>query len=112
MESRRQNKISSLIQEELGTIFQKESKNLFGGSFITVTQARVAPDLSVAKIYVSILNPERDVVMKIIKEQSNEIRKRLGNNVRHQLRKIPELIFILDDSLDYAEKINNLLKKK
>ena len=111
MESRRQNKISALIQEEIGTIFQKESKNLFGGAFITVTQTRVAPDLSVAKIYISILNKERDVVMKIVKEQTNEIRKRLGNNVRHQLRKIPELIFILDDSLDYAEKIHNLLKK-
>lgn len=111
MDSRRQNKVGTLIQEELAQLFQRESKNLFGGAFITVTQVKPAPDLSVAKVYISILNKEKEQVMAIVKEQNKEIRKRLAEKIRHQLRKTPELIFILDDSLDYAEKINNLLKK-
>ncbi len=111
MDSRRQNKVGTLLQEELAQIFQKESKNLFGGAFITVTQVRVAPDLSTARVFISIMNPQKDKVLAIVKEQNKEIRKRLATTIRHQLRKTPELIFVIDDSLDYAEKINNLLKK-
>jgi ribosome-binding factor A len=101
MDSRRQNKVGTLLQEELAQLFQRESRNLFAGAFITVTQVRVAPDLSVARVFLSIMG----------KEQNKEIRKRLAEIIRFQLRKTPELIFVIDDSLDYAETINNLLKK-
>ncbi len=93
MDSRRQNKVGTLLQEELAQLFQRESKNLFNGAFITVTQVRVAPDLSVARVFLSIMGKDKEKI------------------IRFQLRKTPELIFVIDDSLDYAEKINNLLKK-
>jgi ribosome-binding factor A len=111
MDSRRQNKVGTLLQEELAQLFQRESKNLFNGAFITVTQVRVAPDLSVARVFLSIMGKDKEKVMANVKEQNKEIRKRLAEIIRFQLRKTPELIFVIDDSLDYAEKINNLLKK-
>lgn len=100
-----------MLQEELAQLFQRESKNLFGGAFITVTQVRVAPDLSVARVFLSIMGKDKEKVMANVKELNKEIRKRLAEIIRFQLRKTPELIFVIDDSLDYAEKINNLLKK-
>ena len=100
-----------MLQEELAQLFQRESKNLFNGAFITVTQVRVAPDLSVARVFLSIMGKDKEKIMANVKEQNKEIRKRLAEIIRFQLRKTPELIFVIDDSLDYAEKINNLLKK-
>lgn len=85
---------------------------MFGGGFITVTGVRVSPDLSSAKIYVSIMGAkDRDAVFKLIKDQSNVIRRKLGNIIAKQLRIVPELMFYIDDSLDYAMKIEELLKK-
>src|SRR5437016_12836964 len=111
MESIRQSKINKLMQKELAEIFRSESKNLFGGAFITVTVVRVSPDLGLAKIYLSIMgNNSKDALKKII-DQTKIIRKQVGNQVGKQLRVIPELHFYIDDSLDYAMKIEELLKK-
>ena len=111
MESIRQSKINKLMQKELAEIFRSESKNLFGGAFITVTTVRVSPDLGLAKIYLSIMgNNSKDALKKIV-DQTKSIRKQVGNRVGKQLRAIPELHFYIDDSLDYAMKIEELLKK-
>jgi len=112
MDSTRQNKVSRLIQKELGEIFRKESRDLFGGAFITVTGVRVSPDLSTAKIYLSFLAvKDKPALLKLIKDQGKDLRHRLSMVVGKQLRVTPELLFYIDDSLDYAEKIDKLLKK-
>lgn len=112
MESVRQQKVNKLLAKELAEIFRSEARSMFGGGFITVTGVRVSPDLSSAKIYVSIMGAkDRDAVFKLIKDQSNVIRRKLGNIIAKQLRIVPELMFYIDDSLDYAMKIEELLKK-
>ncbi len=109
-ETTRQRKVSRLLQKELGSYFQRNS-TLFGNKIITVTVVRISPDLSVAKIYLSIfpVKPGENI-LQIIKEHSGTIRHSLGSQVKNQLRIIPELSFFIDDSLDYIEKIDNLLK--
>ncbi len=112
METTRQNKIGRLIQKELGNIFLEMTRNEKRGSLISVTAVRVSPDLSVAKAYLSVFPSEkRDEIMTYIAEKNWEIRHTLATIVRHQLRVIPELEFFPDDSLDYLENIDNLLKK-
>jgi ribosome-binding factor A len=111
MESIRQNKISKLIQKELAEIFRSESRSLFGGAFITVTVVRVSPDLGVAKVYLSIMGNNSKAALKMVIDQTKVIRKLVGLKVGKQLRVIPELHFYIDDSLDYAMKIEELLKK-
>ena len=112
MDSTRQLKYSKLIQKEMGDIFQKEGYNYFGKAFVTVTGVRVSPDLGIAKVYVSIFGvKDSHAVLDMIEKHHKEIRHQLGNRIRHQARIIPELKFFLDDSLDYAEKIDKLLKE-
>lgn len=111
MDSRRQQKVSQVILQDLADIFQKESKTMFGGAFITVTIVRVSPDLSSARVFLSILGKENEPILQLVKDQTKEIRKILGTRVRHQLRIIPNLFFQIDDSLDYYEEIDQLLKK-
>lgn len=112
MESVRQQKVNKLVQKELAEIFRSESRNLFGGAFITVTQVRVSPDLGSAKVYISIMaTKDKQAIFNLVEEQKPAIRKRLGNSVGRQLRVVPELQFFIDDSLDYAMKIEELLKK-
>lgn len=113
MESVRQSKVAKLIQKELAEIFRAEAKNLFSGAFISVTVVRVSPDLSSAKVYVSILAPGKDEkeIFKLINEHKFVLRKKLGTIVGKQLRIIPELFYYVDDSYDYAQRINDLLNK-
>ena len=112
MTKTRQNKVARLIQKELGDIFQKESREFYGGKMISVTVVRMTPDLSIAKVYLSIYPPQRDKdPLSEVHDHQSRLRHELGNRVRHQLRIIPELIFYVDDSLDYLENIEKLLKK-
>lgn len=112
MDSTRQLKVSRLIQKELGEIFQQETRMLFGNALITVTQVRISPDLSVAKVYVSLFNvPDNKALLKSIQEHTKEIRLKLSARIKKQLRIIPNLVFYHDDSLDYAMRIDELLKK-
>lgn len=79
---------------------------------ITVTVVRVSPDLSFAKVYISVFSTiSKDVVLEKIQHQMPEIRRELASNVRFQLRRLPEIVFFIDDSLDYVERIDELLKK-
>lgn len=112
MESTRQLKSARLIQKEMAEIFLTESRGLFGNVMITVTLVRMSPDLGVAKVYVSLFPvKDKDTLLDLIREKTPELRRNLGNRIAKQVRVIPELIFFLDDSLDYAEHINELLKK-
>jgi ribosome-binding factor A len=108
METTRQKKVSKLIQKELSIIFQKEIYQFLGNILVTVTGVRVSPDLSVAKSYLSIFPVEKpEEALNILNENKKVFRKLLGNSCRHQLRIVPELVFYLDDSAEYAEEIEN-----
>lgn len=112
MESTRQKKVARLVQKEMAELFQRESRNLFGGAFITVTTSRISPDLSHAKVYLSMFKVEKpQEMLKHIDSIKSEIRNRLGQKVRHQLRIVPHLDFFLDDSLDYFENIDRILSQ-
>jgi len=109
-ETTRQRKVSRLLQKELGGYFQRNS-TAFGNKMITVTVVRISPDLSVAKIYLSIFPLKTgENILQNIKDHTNIIRHFLGSQVKNQLRIVPELVFFIDDSIDYIEKIDKLLK--
>ena len=111
METTRQNKIARLIQKELGDIFLLQTKAM-PGVLVSVSIVRISPDLSVARVYLSVFPSNRsEEIVKNINANMKAIRFELGNRVRHQLRIIPELKFFVDDSLDYAAHIDELLKK-
>lgn len=110
MQETRQNRIARLLQKELALIFQSETR-LTHGVMVSVTRARVSPDLSVCTAYLSIFPSEKgEEILKNIKSNEKGIRYELGTRVRNQLRIIPELRFFIDDSLDYIEHIDELLK--
>lgn len=107
----RQNKVSRLIQKELAEIFIRELKSDFNGLLISVTVVRVTSDLSLARCYLSIYPAEKSAdTLKHIKVMTKPIRGIIGNKVAKQLRIIPELEFFIDDSLDYMDNIDKLLK--
>ena len=111
MESTRQAKISRLLQKELSEIFRRQTAKTHG-VIVSVSAVRVSPDLSVAKAYLSVFPSEKAMeVMENIEDSKQTVRYELAQIVRHQLRKVPELQFYLDDSLDYIENIDNLLNK-
>ncbi|MCD7930102.1 MAG: 30S ribosome-binding factor RbfA [Tannerellaceae bacterium] len=111
MEGTRLKKIGRLLQKELGDIFQKQTMGM-PGILISVSAVRVSPDLGIAKAHLSIFPSEKgEEIIEAIRTNTKAIRYDLGQRVRLQLRKIPELSFYIDDSLDYIENIDNLLKK-
>lgn len=111
MDSTRQHKFGRLIQKELGEIFQRDGKSFYGQNFVTITGVRITPDLSVARVQVSIFKaPKPEEVMNMIRDNTHEIRRELGKRIRNQARIIPALEFFLDDSLDYVDKMENIFK--
>lgn len=111
MEGTRLSKVSRLLQKDLGDIIQREGITLFRGKIITVTSVRVSPDLGVAKVYISIFpTDKKEDVLQSVRVHTKQFRYELAQRVKHQLRIIPELSFFLDDSLDYIENIDKLLK--
>lgn len=111
MQETRQNRIARLLQKELALIFQSQTR-MTHGVMVSVTRARVSSDLSICTAYLSIFPSEKsEEILSNIKANEKSIRYELGTKVRNQLRIIPELRFFLDDSLDYLEHIDELLKK-
>ncbi len=114
MDSNRLQKVARLIQKDMGSIFQAEAKRLFLGAMITPTKVRVSADLSIARVYVSIFaigGTKPQEVFELIEQNKAFLRMKLGNLERHQLRVIPALSFFIDDSLDYSDNIERLLKE-
>ena len=112
MESIRQQKINRLLSKELSDIFRLEARNVYDGAMITVTSAKVTKDMSLARVYLSLFlaNKKEEMILRI-QENTREIRHKLAIRVKNQLRIVPDLEFFLDDSLDYIENIDNLLKQ-
>ncbi len=112
MDSTRQNKISKQIQKDLSEIILPICRNIAPGKMFTITQVRVTPDLGLARAYVSVFPSEKSQdSVNTLNLHVSQIRNELGRKIRHQVRIIPEIKFFLDDSLDYIENIDNLLKK-
>ncbi|MDA3944268.1 MAG: 30S ribosome-binding factor RbfA [Bacteroidetes bacterium] len=112
METKRQLKISRLLLRDLSEIITQEVPGLAVGAMITVTKVNVAPDLSFAKVYLSIFGKDdKASVVEKVNLRSREIRGLLGQRVRHQLRVVPQLRFYEDDSLDYIDNLDNLLNE-
>jgi len=107
----RTEKLASVLKKDLGEILQRNYQP--SGTFITITQVRVTDDLSIAKVYLSVLAPGRDEepIYKMIDERQDEIRFKLASKIRHQVRRIPELLFFQDDTAEYVNKIQNLFSE-
>ena len=111
MQETRQNRIARLLQKELSLIFQSQTR-LMHGVMVSVTRTRVSPDLSICTAYLSVFPSDKgEELLKNIEANTKTIRYELGTRVHNQLRIIPELRFFIDDSLDYIEHIDELLKK-
>lgn len=111
MQETRQNRIARLLQKELSLIFQSQTR-MMHGVMVSVTRTRMSPDLSICTAYLSVFPSEKgEELLKNIESNIKTIRYELGTRVHNQLRIIPELRFFIDDSLDYIERIDELLKK-
>ena len=111
MQETRQNKIARLLQKELSLIFQQQTRATHG-VMVSVTRTKISPDLSICTAYLSVFPSEKgEEILANINASQKSIRYELGTRVRNQLRIIPELRFFIDDSLDYIERIDELLKK-
>ena len=111
MQETRQNKIARLLQKELSLIFQEQTRSLHG-VMVSVTRVRISPDLSVCTAYLSVFPSEKsEEIVQNITRNEKQIRYELGTRIRYQLRIVPELRFFVDDSLDYIDRIDELLKK-
>jgi len=113
MLSKRQNQVGRLIQCELAELLLKEGKNWLPGKLLTVTAVRMSPDLGVAKVYLSIFpSGQAAADLNEIKKQYGHIRHVLGDSIKNQMKRIPELIFYIDDTLDYVQRIDDKLNPK
>ena len=111
METTRQKKVSRLLQKELAVIFLKAGNEMAPGKLVSITKVRITPDLSLARVYLSIFpSAGQDKIMKTILAQTSKIRYEMGQKIRSQLRIIPEIAFYIDDSYDYIDNIDKLLK--
>ena len=111
MDSTRQNKVARLIQKELGEIFVGQTRSMHG-VLVSVSACRISPDMSICRVYLSVFPSEKaNEIVQNVNANQKQVRVELGNRMRHQLRIIPELKFFVDDSLDYAAHIDDLLQK-
>jgi len=112
LEKKRQKQIAGLVQEELNKIFHKYGLNMMDGGMVSISSVKVTPDLLEARIYLSFFQvADANVALKKIQERSGEIKKDLGNSVRQQLRRIPELKYFRDDTLDHVFKMEELFRQ-
>jgi len=112
MESRRQAKVSRLIQREIAVILQRNSQMWFALPFVTVSKIHVTPDLSYAKVYLTFLNeanPQEKI--DLVRAKTGEIKLQLGSALKNEMRKLPAINFFYDDTMDYVEDMDKLLKK-
>lgn len=111
-ESTRQKKVASQLQRDMAEIIRQKGMAGFDGALVSVSGVKISPDLSVAKVYVSVFpSSKADAAMQVLEENAKALRGELGRKVAKQLRIVPELAFFLDTSLDYVERIEELLKK-
>lgn len=110
-ESKRQRQVARQLQDELTTIFVKEGLNMLDGGMVSISRVSVTPDLLEARIELSLFQvKDNQAALQLFADKTGEIRKQLGNKLRHHLRRIPTLTFSLDDTLDYVFKMEELFK--
>ncbi|MGZ3846611.1 MAG: 30S ribosome-binding factor RbfA [Flavisolibacter sp.] len=111
-EGKRQKQVSGLIQEEINIIFQRLGLNMIDGGMVSISSVKITPDLLEARIYMSVFNAkDNKLVLKKIEDRAWEIKKELAARIKHQLRRIPELKFFMDDTLDHVFKMEELFKQ-
>ena len=111
MDSTRQQKVARLIHRELAEVLQREGQGMVLQSMVTVTEVRITPDLSIARVFISVFPPDkRQAVLQQVNDAKKDLRMKLASRVRNQLRVVPDLHFFIDDTLDQAERIDALLK--
>jgi ribosome-binding factor A len=112
MDSMRQQKVGRLLQKEMSEIFEFETRAMMQGGMVTITKVNVTKDLSIARFYLSIFAvKDKKQLLEDIRGHSPNLRYRLGNRIAKQVRIIPQLEFFEDDSLDYIDNIDKLLKE-
>ncbi|SRR6476661_7577040 len=111
-ENKRQKQIGGLINEELAGIFQHLGLNMIDGGMVSISSVKITPDLLEARVYLSIFNAkDNKAALKKIEDRAWEIKKELAAKVKHQLRRIPELKYYLDDTLDHVFKMEEIFKQ-
>lgn len=111
MENKRQRQVAKIIQKDLGAIFQKDLKDILKGAFVTITDVKVTPDLGIARAYLSFMMvTDKEELLERIRDSSKKIRAIFGNQARHQFRVIPSFQFYIDDTAEYAQKMNELFQ--
>ena len=110
-ENKRQKQIAGLLNEELSGIFQRLGLNMMEGGMISISSVKITPDLLEARVYLSSFQADAKPVMKRIEDRKWEIKKELAIKIKQQLRRIPELKFFLDDTLDHVFKMEELFKE-
>ena len=112
MESKRQQKFAGVIQKDLAEIFQREGMNFLPNILLTITKVRVTPDLAIARVFLSFFNSNNNTLaLNTIKAHSNEIRYKLGNRIKDQVRIVPQLEFFIDDTSEYVERMDRIFDK-
>ena len=111
-EGKRQKQVSGLIQEELNTIFQRLGFNMINGGMVSISSVKITPDLLEARVYLSFFQvADAQEALKKIQEKAGEIKRELGNRVRQQLRRIPEVKYFRDDTLDHVFRMEEIFRK-
>ena len=112
LEGKRQKQVAGVIHEELTTIFTRLSLNIVDGGLVSIASVKVTPDLLEARIYLSVFQAQsKQDVLRKIEDRSHEIKRELAAKLKHQLRRIPEIKYFLDDTLDHVFKMEELFKK-
>ena len=112
LEGKRQKQIAGVIHEEMSVIFQKLGLAMLDGGLVSISSVKVTPDLLEARIYLSVFQAkDNEAVLKKVEEKAYEIKRELAAKVKHQLRRIPEIKYFLDDTLDQVFKMEELFKK-
>ncbi|MFN8265813.1 MAG: 30S ribosome-binding factor RbfA [Chitinophagaceae bacterium] len=112
LEGKRQKQVAGVIHEEMTTIFRKLGLNIIDGGLVSIASVKVTPDLLEARIYLSVFQAkENQAVLQRVEQAAHEIKRELAARLKHQLRRIPEIKYFLDDTLDHVFKMEELLKK-
>jgi len=109
MASKRQEQVAELIKRNFGVVLQQEGSYIYGDAFVTVTQVQVTPDLSQAKLYVSVFNAEdKDAVLTMMERETRKLKQSLAYRIKKHVRRIPDISIYLDDTLDEMYKLNDI----
>ncbi|MBT8191269.1 MAG: 30S ribosome-binding factor RbfA [Saprospiraceae bacterium] len=112
MESKRQKQTAEVIRRHFGNVLLDQGSYIYGEAFVTITKVQVTPDISLAKIYLSVFNTnDKEGVIEKIRENVSTLKRDLGHRIRKHVRRIPQISFYNDDTLDEMYRLNQLFDK-